>query len=263
MQTLPSLQGLTQPDELKRIIEVYRQACETYETIFDLAQKMETSLQTIDVQYPYIGKNVPIYRVINDRENTKRKLREKTWKGLIERTGLLERPSNQRERQMERYIVDTYELEVNQENVLMVLEQIIQTWEPIHEELLLEAFKYLTRDARNRVGRRGKYATNDAYAVGEKVIVSRPNRFESYNGLHDVDKALCYLTGGSYEYQTCTVVAINDAANKKGPDESQFFLFKVYSETVHLRWKDEALRVRFNQRVGDLVGRGLPGEIKR
>lgn len=256
-------QELKKPDEIERIVGVYRQARKDYRSIIELTQKLESDLGTIGIRFPSITRDTPMYRVANDEYYVAKQLREKAWKGLFERTGLLDRMSDERQRLMKRHITKTYELEVTEENVLNVLDMICEVWVPIQEEILLDSFSYLTRNARNRVGSRGKYATNDAYGVGQKVIVSRPGGYSESGEMDNVDKALCQLTGGTYEYSSSTAQAIEDVAKGREPNESKFFLFQVYSQTVHLKWKDEALRQRYNCEVGKLMGKGLPGEIKR
>ncbi len=259
---ISSPQELKRPDEIERIVGVYNQARKDHKTIIELTQKLERNLGTIGIRYPSITRDTPMYRVASDEEDVVKKLREKAWKGLFDRTGLLDRMSDERQRLMKQYITKTYELAVTEENVLVVLNMICEVWVPIQEEILVESFKYLTSNARNRVGSRGKYATNDAYGVGQKVIVGRPGGYSTSGNLDNVDKALCHLMGGTFEYSSSTAEAVQKAAKGSGPMESKFFLFQVYSQTVHLKWKDEALRQRYNWEVAQLVGRGLPGEIK-
>ena len=261
---LPTLQSLAKPDEIRRIIGIYEQTREDFSTIQRCADRMKTNLSTIEVTGLRVGCRTMLSDIVTGPYNSITKdLRERTWRALIQRTGILDRLSSDRRDKMEREITSTLELEISYDNIVVILSQIGENWKAIHEELVLEAFDHLTRNARNRVGRRGKYVTNDAYAVGPKVIMTRPGTFScGADRLHDVDKALCFLLGKSYSYQGSTVDCIEKTSRKSTEGQSQFFTFKIYSETVHLKWIEEEDRVKFNRLVASLRPAALPGEIK-
>ena len=262
---LPTLQALARPDEVRRIIGIYNQTLADYAEIQRRADSIAKGIASIGIiggiRLGYrtttndlkTGSTSPIYE----------ELKAKTWQALIQRTGLLDRVSSKRQEKMEKEIISTLSLPVTYENVLVVLEQIGKSWVAVHQELILDAFGHLTSNARNRVGRRGKYATNDAYAVGKKVILTRPATLNyAADQLHDIDKALCFLTGKTYTYAGSTVNCIDRVVRSSCEGESQFFTFRIYSETVHMTWKSEETRQRFNRLVAGLRPQTLPGEIK-
>jgi len=267
MQNFPTIQTLAQPDEVRRIIGIYNQSLEDIQTIQKLAKRVNDTITTLGVKGGLkLGYRATLHDLATSDGSYHRELTNKTWRAIIDRTGLTDRVSTERRTAMETELITTLALPVNYDNVLIVLNQVADMWVAIHQELVLAAFDHLTMNARNQVGRRGShqtYATNDAYAVGKKVIVTRPGHFNSaVDRLHDVDKALCFLTGKKYEYAGSTVDCIEKYAHKSCEGESQFFTFKIYSETIHIYWKSEMTRRRFNKLAAELRPAALPGKIK-
>ena len=96
----------------------------------------------------------------------------------------------------------------------------------------------------------------------------RHNRWDEFR---DIEKVLCYLSGIAYEELGQEINKSNSWEQKKnhekqykrigmqqaiqktpigdtGWHESEFFFVRCYKKgTLHLKWKDEALRARFNQ----------------
>ena len=267
----PTVQSLARPEEVKRIVGIYQKVLGHYQALAARAKEAADDLSGLGIRS--VGDKCVVSQAKRLTEtyvhgNLLQDLRREFWRALISRTGLLSRLDSHQAKIWANKIQQSQTLAVSEENVLIIMQQVIDRWDEVHDQLVVAAFDNLTGNARNNVRRRGKYITNDAYAVGKKVILTRPDYACGYTAdrLIDVEKALGYLTGTPFEFQNCMPDLVAVRGRHKHTDsavDTRFFSVKLYSETIHLKWKDEKLRRRFNARVNEILGPCLPGEIKR
>ncbi len=116
------------------------------------------------------------------------------------------------------------------------------------------------------------WKTNSSWKVKKRVILPYfvstrwSGGFEvpynRINSVSDIDRAMCYITGKKYDDIKRIEPILKEAeAGKKY--ETEFFYFRAYIKgTLHLEFKDEKLRERFNIRVA-LKRNWLPPEERK
>lgn len=116
---------------------------------------------------------------------------------------------------------------INKQNIEAFLATIMQNSGNILEESIVSTFEYLTKyHKENRYEPEG-WAHNETYMVGKKFVLpyimeiqpwndtfSKLHRYGRVSALEDIDKALCYLTGTSYDNCACIVDTINKAIDE-------------------------------------------------
>lgn len=169
-------------------------------------------------------------------------------------------------------------VDLNEENIMMIFEALIQQRGIISDECIVEAFDKITYySEKNRSALGDRYKTNSAYMVASKFIlnyiveVGWNNELSLSYGrgrenLDDIDRALCMVSGKSFDSIKTTSSAIRDWCEHTSltgvpSGESEFFTFKCYLKgSVHFKFKDEALRKEFNRRACEKKGWALPEE---
>jgi hypothetical protein len=116
-----------------------------------------------------------------------------------------------------------------------------------------------TGDVGSGDGRSG-WKTNDAYKVNDRLVFPYGCRY-SYGSFDiwstrdagviytDLDRVLCVLDGARLEDITTVVTALQEAfpSKKPGTCESTYFHVRYFKKgTVHLKWKRQDLKNRFN-----------------
>ncbi len=169
-------------------------------------------------------------------------------------------------------------MDFTRENVWSVIEMIFENKDAILERCITDVFDIFTSYYKeNRYHVEG-WKTNDRFKVNRKIILphwlkmswekpadrmrfgaSYQMSYSHMREYHDIDKALCYITG----LQTNRITLLYDALENsfkqqgkiyKGPHraecESEFFNIKYFMKaTVHLEFKDEKLWDEFNMRA--------------
>jgi len=126
----------------------------------------------------------------------------------------------------------------------------------IMQDCINEAFDLMTAyHKENRIHIEG-WKTNDRWMVNRKVILpymveldwSRGYRprlgySDASRTMDDIDKAMCFLAGKSFD----SIKKISDAVRDSQEAESEFFKLKSHQKgTLHLTFNDKSLWERFN-----------------
>lgn len=161
-------------------------------------------------------------------------------------------------------------VEVNRENINRIVETIVLNYNNNMKKACCKVFDTFTKYHKENREHSEGWKTNKGWCVKKKVIL--PNYLTSFSTkfdvnydrrreFEDIEKVMCWLTGKSYGDildQNGQVVkegikSIIDAikeVNYNNPSlhDSEFFTFRCYKKfTLHITFKDEDLRVRFNQ----------------
>jgi hypothetical protein len=164
-------------------------------------------------------------------------------------------------------------LEFTVENIENFFRALFESRADIYQAAIVEVFDELTKyDEKNRLGEGWK--TNSSYKINEKIIVPHfLNKVEKWSTgyyinsnyyakekLDDFDRALCFISGYSFEsIGTITHAWENFKNIHKEPFgiefESSFFYCKVFMKgTLHLKFKEKFHWAEFNRRAAQGKG---------
>jgi hypothetical protein len=174
-------------------------------------------------------------------------------------------------------------LDLTKENIHNLVMMIIQNRDNIMKKAIVDVFDIFTKYHKENREHVEGWVTNESWIVGSKIIL--PYYIEmGYSGYFtwshrrwdeflDIEKVLCYIEGidyeemgkaiGSYDYRASNrdkeyVRVPMKIAIEKTPigstqwTDSEFFLVRCFKKgTIHLKWKSEELRAKFNQLACD------------
>jgi len=170
-------------------------------------------------------------------------------------------------------------LDLTKENIHQVIMMIVGNRDQIMVQAVMDVFDIFTKYySENREHPEG-WKTNEAWIVGDRIIL--PGYIQmGYGGYYstnhakwqqfqDIEKVCCYLSGidfstldlqvGTQSYgaperdRKYNRIGLKTAIHRveigaTGWHDSEFFAIRCYKKgTIHLKWKDETLRTKFNQ----------------
>ena len=184
---------------------------------------------------------------------------------------------------------------LTKENIMKLFKLIMFNLSDIMDRNISDVYDLFTSFFKGNTNCEEGWKTNKRYMANRKIIIPNcveagfmPQRYgysqyfsvSSYHRerLEDIDKAMCWLAGKSFDSLDNNSYYGNDIRTESGPDHtlsaaittirvgdqgwhaSAFFRIKAFKKgTVHLEFKDEALWAKFNQVVNkekNLVGAG-------
>jgi len=195
------------------------------------------------------------------------------WDIIFHKLNLEKYSTTKLKEQLNRFIEQQHDMPFTMRNIYNVLDVVIQTNDQRMKEALVEAFERICSFADENSSAGEKWKTNSDYMINRRFIVPWMCAGRSYgwnnetvriiynasSKLDDINKALCYITGRSYE----SIPDIrNFEANKAKWGqwyEWGFFRIRFYKKgTVHCEFLDEDVWYRFNAEVARIKGWALP-----
>jgi hypothetical protein len=203
------------------------------------------------------------------------------WKTILGKLNIQKYLTNSVLKNFNEFAKNQGALDLTKENIHSLVMMIVQNRDTIMTRAVLDVFDIFTKYHKENREHVEGWVTNESWIVGEKVIL--PHYIEmSYSGCYgtnhrywdefrDIEKVLCYLSGIPYEEIGQEINKSDTWSEKKNKDkqyvrtgmreaickvpigdqswhDSEFFEIRCYKKgTLHLKWKDEALRARFNQ----------------
>jgi hypothetical protein len=183
-------------------------------------------------------------------------------------------------------------------NMLKMFDMLMQNGSSILDKNLLTVFDIMTKYHKDNRCHIEGWKTNDAFKVNMKVILPSYVRWghymthhdrmkygdkfscHRYTELHDIDRAMCYISGKKFELlqgekenpNNPVITTIYQAMERKfdklgkvggtsfdNTFESTFFRCKFFKKgTLHIEFKDELLWQIFNMKVSEMRGFPLP-----
>lgn len=203
------------------------------------------------------------------------------WKSILAKLNIQKYLTNSVLKNFNEFAKNQGALDLTKENIHSLIMMIVQNRDTIMTQAVLDVFDIFTKYHKENRQHVEGWITNESWIVGEKVILPyyiemgysgyytyRHNRWDEFR---DIEKVLCYLSGIAYEELGQEINPSHSWEQKKnhekqykrigmqqaiqktpigdtGWHESEFFWIRCYKKgTLHIKWKDEALRARFNQ----------------
>lgn len=210
-----------------------------------------------------------------------KQLKKHMWSIVIQELDIKKLMSSSVLKDFDRFLNQQKKMGFNKENVFSLFQMVMGNRDNILDKAIVEVFEQLTKHGylENRMYVES-WKTNDAYKVNKKMIApsciiygeycsssdlkSYGSRFSmsSYHDtfLGDFDKALCYITGKSWENIITIEYALKNKFERLGhiktgdkfdsTCDSTFFKIKFFKKgTIHLEFKDLELWKEFNFRA--------------
>lgn len=192
-------------------------------------------------------------------------LKQHFWRYVFDKTKVGHLTTSNFQKDFEAHVSQTSNLAFSESNIYQVLTELFGDRENIMQRCIVEAFDRATSyHEKNKIHVEG-WKTNKCWKLSKRVIHPWGISTEwsswrlQYGGgkdfYDDLDKALCFIQGISYESVTSISAAIESMChqiNQKQVDydsqfESTHFRIRMYKKgTVHLEFKDLALLAQFN-----------------
>lgn len=263
--------GLMSYNAVREVVQRYVNAVKLYDEVLENAVRMNAltdGLGVRDIVFTCSQKDVP-----TTREQFAKELQKKSWSWIINKMNLQKYSTRGLSEDINKFVEQQKSMKFTMKNIYKMLDVIIQTTGQRMDKALLEVFDNLTmHHHENRWNVEG-WKTNSHYLVNKKFIepyiapLSRwctmdinSNRADR---LDDLDKALCYIMGVSWNYERRFYpVAIN---SKYGEwFDWGFFEVKLFKKgTGHFKFKDENVWALFNQQIARIKGFPLPESVRR
>lgn len=198
------------------------------------------------------------------------------WSVIFQQIGLRKYMTTSLQKKLDQFKDSQGSMELTKENINRLFSYIMMNIGDIMNNAVTEVYDLMTRYFPGNTSCDEGWKTNKRYKCNRKVILPNvaeagymPERYGYHEKfsvaygaaerLNDIDKAMCWLTGTSFDEMEKSESPDSRTINhtlytiKVGSQdwyESRFFRVKAFKKgTVHIEFKNEALWARFNQVV--------------
>lgn len=201
--------------------------------------------------------------------------KDQAWNQIISQMGLEKYMTGSMKRTMVDFRNAQAAAELNKENIMQLFRMLMGSIGNIMEQCVVDVYDLFTRFYDGNTSCTEGWKTNKRFEANRKIIIPgcvsagfMPEKYgyhEYFNteygassNLDDIDKAMCWITGTSFEKlddesvpgRTIAATIRSTRVGDQDWQESNFFKVKCFKKgTVHLFFKDEGLWAAFNQRV--------------
>ncbi len=206
-------------------------------------------------------------------------LTKRAWRALFEDMGLRPKRPAKRYEEFEKQAKAMHAMAFTEANIWAVIQMVGGKRDEIGKETVKAAFLILTQHYPGNRDSKG-WKTNDQYKVRQKVIMPRwghDGMWKVDDDIRDVDKAMCAVTGQSYDTIRPLWRAIDcaryphysEAEKYRNPDKphrylSTFFEVERFSNgNIHLWFRYKDVWGDFNRAAAEIFGWQLPGKTDK
>lgn len=272
-------EGITSYNEIEAAVSSYVAAVKLYDKVAENAVAMNSILK------PFNAGNITFTISVEGKEaakqDFKKQLQKSCWKWVFNKLNLEKYVTQKLKEQLNAFVEKQVKVPFTVKNIYRMLELVVGTHEGRMNNVLLEVFDRLTLHYRDNRYHVEGWATNSHYMVNKKFILGgvgmgfsgqpQVNRYSSQSDclIDDFIKALCYLTGESYEGKRQLSYWLAEPIEKQYKDwgtwyDFYFFEVKFYKKgTMHAKFKDEKVWEMFNRKVAALKGYPLPENVHK
>lgn len=201
------------------------------------------------------------------------------WQNILSKLNIEKYLTNSVLNNFQEFAKNQGALDLTKENIHELIMMIVGNRDQIMKQAVIDVFDLFTKYHQvNRIHPEG-WKTNEAWIVGSKIILPRYIEM-GYHGyfsvnynysqeFRDIEKVMCYISGidynelnqplGSEKYGTpdrekkFVKLGLEQAIRRvkigdTGWSDSEFFQLRCYKKgTIHIKFKSEELRAKFNQ----------------
>lgn len=268
--------GLIPYRKSREIVQRYVGACKIYDEQVEAAVRLKETLGGFFGGE--LGLQVTIDGAPVARNRFRKELQKAAWKHVFNEFLPAQMATSQLAKDINKFVEDQSKIPFTERNIYRMLQIVAGTQEQRVDRAVEEAIDSLTKHTKeNRYGVEG-WVTNSGYMLNRKFIrdymaeLSFSGRgdlsIKSYgrqsDEIRDLIKALCYITGRSYD-EVQQPKRSEDGLYWPGEwYEWGFFRFKPYKKgTVHFEFLDEEVWAAVNARYARIKGQVLPEQHRR
>lgn len=275
--------GLIQHNYVREIVNRYTGAIKMFDQVMPLARQINELTHPISecgIKFGAfrIGKTAYDDRQIT-REEYKKELQKQCWHKVFEDMNMDKYVTRGVREKINRFVEMQTHVPFTMRNIYRMIEIIVGTHDNRMQQVIVEAFETICRYSWKDNCTGGEHwKTNADYMVNRRFIVPRicdydtrwPSasvklNYYSKEEIHDLNKALCYLTGTDYSATTPIGRFVEQIHMKWGEwYDWGFFRIKGYKKgTMHFEFQSEELWMLFNRRVAEIKGWALPRSTRK
>ncbi|MDM8174768.1 DUF4942 domain-containing protein [Olivibacter sp. 47] len=265
--------GLMSYNAVREVVQRYVNAVKLYDDVLENAVKMNSltdGLGVKDLVFTCSQKDVPL-----SRSEFAKELQKKSWSWVINKMNLDKYSTRGLMQDINKFVEQQKSMKFTMKNIYLMLDAIVQTAGQRMDKAMIEVFDNLTRHYHENRWNLEGWKTNSHYLVNRKFIMPYIAPETKWFGIEvndrqaeivdDFNKALCYLTGHSWnnEDRFAYCVRKNNVTHGEWFDWG-FFDVKLFKKgTGHFKFKDENVWALFNQQIARIKGFPLPENLKK
>ena len=265
--------GLIRYRRSRELVNRYVEACRVFDEQLTLGVQLQAAAGGI-----YCGE-IAVQTTMEGcpatRNRFRKELQKSFWKVVLDEMLPQQMATSQLQGDINRFVEQQTKVPFTERNLFRMLQIIAGTSEQRIDRAVEAVFDELTKHTKeNRWAVEG-WKTNEQYLFGQKFIIPYLAELSwsgrgmsikhggSFNRIRDLIKALCYITGRTYEEVQDPACGMRDIWPGEWQDWG-FFEFKVYKKgTGHFRFKDTDDWAALNARVARIKGLTLPENLRR
>jgi hypothetical protein len=258
------------------IVNRYVEACRIYDEQVEAAVRLRSVLDGFFGQE--LGLQVTLEGAPVERNRFRKELQKAAWKHVFKELLPAQLATSQLAKDINKFVEQQSKIPFTERNLYRMLQIVAGTQEHRVDKAVEEAIDSLTRHTKeNRYGVEG-WVTNSGYMLNRRFIRAymcernwnnRGVNIKSYgtqsDEIHDLIKAICYLTGRNYDEVAQPKKLDGDGIFWPGEwYEWGFFRFRAYLKgTVHFEFLDQEVWAAVNARYARIKGMVLPENLAK
>lgn len=268
------LDGVVRYDFVRDIVNRYVGALKLYDEVLNNAVQMNYLIG--DYQPGKLTFSCSVRDVPTNRETFRKELQKTMWEHIFSKMRMRRFVTKGVLEDINKFVEQQVHVPFTMKNIYKMLELIVGTHGSRMNKVLVEAFEKICSFSHENSTVGEKWKTNSDYMINRKFIVpyitesdfygtKRSRVHLTYRGmemLEDIAKALCYLTGRSYDEMEPLYKKVNSGDLEWGQwYEWGFFRIRGYKKgTMHFEFLDEDIWIKFNVKVAEIKGWRLPAK---
>lgn len=269
-------EGLIPYRRSRDIVNRYVEACRIYD------EQVEAGVRLRNVLDGFFGGELGLQVAVEGapvtRNRFRKELQKAAWKHVFAEFLPAQMATSQLEKDINAFVEQQSKIPFTERNIYRMLQIVAGTQDQRVDRAVEEAIDSLTKHTKeNRWGVEG-WVTNSGYMLNRRFIradMAEPtwdNRgvnIKTYGGssdeIHDLIKALCFITGRNYSEVAQPVKPEADGIFWPGEWYTWgFFRFKAHLKgTVHFEFLDEEVWAACNARYARIKGQVLPEQVAK
>lgn len=274
--------GIVRYDFIQDVVSRYVESVKMFESVEEANRRISANINAVTTSFS-IGFGAHYTSRDNHGEITrevfKKELQKAAWNNIFGKMNMHKYVTKGVLADINKFVEQQIHVPFTVRNVYKMIQLIVGTHGQRMDQVLVEAFEKICSYSADNSSAGEKWRTNSDYMVNRKFI--KPYMCEwdgrwptnyvglnsmAYDSLEDIIKALCFLTGRSFENEPQLRDVFNRQTEKPWGEwhEWSFFRVKGFKKgTMHFEFKDEAVWEKFNRRVAEIKGWNLPRSTRK
>jgi predicted RNA methylase len=274
--------GIVRYNFIQDIVSRYVESVKMFESVEEINNKISVNIKSVTTNFS-IGFGAHYTSSDNHGEITrdvfKKELQKSAWKNIFAKMNMHKYVTKGVLSDINKFVEQQIHVPFTVRNVYKMIQLIVNTHGQRMDQVLIEAFEKICSYSADNSSAGEKWRTNSDYMVNRKFI--KPYMCEwdarwpknyvcltsyAYDSLDDIVKALCFLTGKSFDIEPNLREVFNYTTIKSWGEwhDWSFFRVKGYKKgTMHFEFKNEDVWEKFNRRVAEIKGWNLPKSTRK